>query len=143
MHKLFLKDPTLDDRVTFEMLESEAIIDYDSIERFITKVKRKGAKIAIDDFGSGYSNFAHILNLDVDYIKIDGSLIKNIDKDKNSFKIVKLLVQFAKESNIKTVAEFIENEKILNIVKDLGVDYGQGYYLGKPSPELITKILHI
>ena len=124
-------------RVTFEILESEAIEDYEYIKSFIDFVKRKNIKIALDDFGSGYSNFAHILNLNIDYIKIDGSLIKNILNDEKSYQIVKLITTFAKENKIKTIAEFVENEDIHNKLFEIGVDYGQGYYYGKPSPQIL------
>ena len=124
-------------RVTFEILESEAIEDYEYIKSFIDFVKRKDIKISLDDFGSGYSNFAHILNLNIDYIKIDGSLIKNILNDEKSYQIVKLITTFAKENKIKTIAEFVENEDIHNKLFEIGVDYGQGYYYGKPSPQIL------
>ncbi len=126
------KYPGIFNKITFEILESEAINDYKSIEEFISTVKSKGAKIAIDDFGSGYSNFEHLLNLQIDYLKIDGSLIKNIDKDENSKRIVKLISNFAKESNIEVVAEFIENESIHKVLKKLNIEFGQGYYFSKP-----------
>ncbi len=119
-------------RVTFELLESEAIEDYEAINSFIKYVKSKGAKIAIDDFGSGYSNFEHIIKLDIDYLKIDGSLIKNIDSNSGSLKIVSLMSRFAKDTNIQTVAEFVENEAIWQKLKELGINLGQGYYFSKP-----------
>lgn len=125
-------------KVTFEILESESINDYESIANFIKEVKKYGSKVAIDDFGSGYSNFEHLINLDIDYIKIDGSLIKQIHKDKNSYRIVKLVNNFAQESGIKTVAEFVENDDIYEVLKILEVDYAQGYYFGKPLATLAT-----
>jgi EAL domain-containing protein (putative c-di-GMP-specific phosphodiesterase class I)/GGDEF domain-containing protein len=118
--------------ITFEILESESINNFDLVKEFIKNVKDKGIKIAIDDFGSGYSNFIRILELHPDFIKIDGSLIKNIE-DKKFYEIVKLIVDFAKKFNIKTIAEFVENEKIYNILKELGIDYFQGYYFCKPD----------
>ena len=123
-------------RITFELLESEAIDDYNSINNFIKYVRSKGAKIAIDDFGSGYSNFEHILNLDIDYLKIDGSLIKNIAVDKNSEKIVSLMSNFVKDTDIQTVAEFVENKEILEKLIVLGINLAQGYYLSKPMEEI-------
>ena len=126
-------------RVTFELLEDENIKNMKRVEEFIDMVKSFGVKIAIDDFGSGYSNFERLLNFKPDILKIDGSLIKNIDKSNFSLSVVKSIVTFAKEQKIETVAEFIENEEIFNIVKDLGIDYSQGYYFGKP--ETMSKIL--
>lgn len=121
-------------RITFELLEDENVKEFEIIKRFIQHVKAMGVSIAIDDFGSGYSNFERLLDYEPDIIKIDGSLVKNIATDDYSISIVKLVVNFAKEHGIKTVAEFVENETIYNILYDLGVDYSQGYFFGKPEP---------
>ncbi|WP_228137731.1 EAL domain-containing protein [Aliarcobacter skirrowii] len=100
------------------------------------RVKSKGCKIAIDDFGSGYSNFEYLVKLEADYIKIDGSLIKNIVTQKESFAVVSTIVNFAKQMEIKTIAEFVENEEIYKIIKNIGVDFSQGYYFTQPKKEL-------
>ena len=120
-------------RIVFEILESEGIENYDEVANFIIQVKSLGAKIAIDDFGTGYSNFEHILRLNVDYIKIDGSLIKNIQKDKKHRIIVETIVDFAKKTDSKTVAEFVSDETIFSIIKEIGVDFSQGFFTGKPK----------
>ena len=127
--------------VTFEILESESIKSYEIINEFLNVLKQKGSKIAIDDFGSGYSNFVHILNLKTDYIKIDGSLIKNINYEKYR-KIIEFIVSFSKDFNIKIVAEFVENEIIFKTLKKMNIDYFQGYYFCKPKPieEIFDKI---
>jgi len=101
---------------------------------FIVAVKRYGVKIAIDDFGVGYSNYERLLDYQPDILKIDGCLIRDIENSSYSLSAVKSIVTFAKEQNIQTIAEFIENEAIFNIVKELGVDFSQGYYFGKPEP---------
>lgn len=119
-------------RVVFEILEDENIKNYDILIEFIDEVKALGCKVAIDDFGSGYSNFEHLLKMNVDYLKIDASLIKNIAKDENSYKVTKTIIEFAKSLNLKTIAEFVENEDIFEIVKELGTDYSQGYYFSAP-----------
>jgi PAS domain S-box-containing protein len=121
-------------RVIFELLEDEAIKDFEIIKQFITKVKGYGVKIAIDDFGAGYSNYERLLDYQPDILKIDGCLIRDIETSSYSLSVVKSIVTFAKEQNIQTVAEFIENESKFNIVKELGVDFSQGYYFGKPEP---------
>ncbi len=121
-------------RVVFELLEDENVKDFNLVKKFISKVKSMGVKIAIDDFGAGYSNFERLLDYQPDILKIDGSLVKNIEKNKLSLSIVKTIVAFAKEQNIQTVAEFVENENIYNILNELGVDYSQGYFFGKPAP---------
>ena len=90
-----------------------------------------GVKIAIDDFGTGFSNYENILNLDIDYIKIDGSLIKKIDKD-IYLNLIKSIVLFSKQQNIKVIAEFVSDLKTLRYVKNIKIDYSQGYHIGKP-----------
>ena len=123
-------------KITFEIVESEDVKDNKTVMEFLKQLKQKGALIYIDDFGSGYSNFDYILKLHPDGVKIDGSLIKNILKDKNSQIIVKTIISFAKEMNIKTIAEFVENEEIFNKLKEMGVDYFQGYYFSPPKEEI-------
>ena len=118
-------------KVVFELLEDESIKSFNIISNFIDNIKERGVKIAIDDFGSGYSNFERILSYKPDILKIDGSLIKNIDKNSYSRSIVKTIVSFAQDQNISTTAEFVENESIFNIVRELGVDYSQGYFFGR------------
>lgn len=124
-------------QVVFEILEDENIEHLERVSLFIDKVKRMGVRIAIDDFGTGYSNFSYLLNLKPDYLKIDGSIIKNIDKDKNSEAIVKALISFAKTLHVKTIAEFIHSKEVYDKCYELGVDEFQGYYLGKPNPDLV------
>ncbi len=121
------------ERLTIEILESENIENYRIIKRFIKEFKKMGVKIAIDDFGSGFSNFTHLLELEPDFLKIDGSLIKNIDHDKRAYAFVKSIVQLAKELNIQTVAEFVSSKEIFDITYALGVDFFQGYYFGAPA----------
>jgi len=118
----------------FEITESENIQDFEEVQDFIKKVKALGCMIAIDDFGSGYSNFEYLVKLDIDFVKVDGSLIKNIVKDKNIEKIVRVILNFAREMKYKTVAEYIDNAEVFEKVKELGFDYCQGFYLGKPEP---------
>lgn len=118
-------------RVVFEILESEGIENYDAIVEFINTVKALGAKIAIDDFGSGYSNFENILKLNVDYIKIDGSLIRGIAENQRHHIVVETIVAFAQKIGAKTIAEFVSSEEIFDAVKAIGIDYSQGFYTGK------------
>lgn len=127
--------------LTFEVLESEKVSNFNLVNNFISEVKSLGVKIAIDDFGTGFSNYENILNLNIDYIKIDGSLIKKIDED-IYMNLIKSIVQFSKQQNIKIVAEFVSDLKILRYVKNLNIDYSQGYHIGKPMniQELLGKI---
>lgn len=125
-------------RVVFEILESEGIENYDEVVQFIASAKALGAKIAIDDFGTGYSNFENILKLNVDYIKIDGSLIQGITDNPRHHIVVETIVNFAHKIGAKTIAEFVSSESIYHAVKELGVDYAQGYYTGKPEEILFS-----
>lgn len=117
--------------LTLEILESEKVSNFDTVNEFINDVKKLGVKIAIDDFGTGFSNYENILNLNIDYIKIDGSLIRKIDED-IYLNLIKSIVLFSKQQNIKVVAEFVSDLKILRYVKSIEIDYSQGYYVGKP-----------
>jgi diguanylate cyclase (GGDEF)-like protein len=127
-----LKKFEIGKKVVFEILESEGIENYDEVSDFIKKVKAQGCKVAIDDFGSGYSNFEHIMRLNVDYLKIDGSIIKRIDSEVRHQIIVKNIVEFSRELRIKTISEFVHSEDIHKWVKYLNIDYEQGYYWGEP-----------
>jgi diguanylate cyclase (GGDEF)-like protein len=118
--------------ITFELLESEHISNFQIVENFIKMVKQYNCSIAIDDFGSGYSNFEYLFKLEPDIIKIDGSLIKNIHINKKSRIIVEAILNLAEKSNIQTVAEFVDNEKVDKIVSELGIDFAQGYYYSPP-----------
>lgn len=118
-------------RVTFEILEGISMQSDIQISRNIQRFKELGYKIAIDDFGMEGSNFSRLLDISVDFIKIDGNFIRNIVSDENSMKITKSIVDFAKNIGAKTIAEFVENEAIQKIVKDLGIDYSQGYYFSE------------
>ncbi len=125
-------------RIIFELLEDEEVTNLSNIKVFISDVKAYGVQIAIDDFGAGYSNFERILEYQPNIIKIDSSLIKNIDTDKKSLEIVDSIYTFASKLGIKTVAEFVSNEQIQKIVSKIGINYSQGFYFGKPEPLLVS-----
>ena len=127
------------DKVTLEITETDKIEDYDAMVAFIAKAKSFGCRIALDDFGAGYSNFTHLLALQVDYLKIDGSIIRDLDTDSNARRICKAIVECAQALQIKTIAEFVHSEAIYKIVKEMGVHYCQGYYFGVPSREHQSK----
>ena len=128
-----LKNSPISNRVIFEIVESEAIVDFTKVSKFINEIKRHGARIAIDDFGDGYSNFSYLIKMDVDFIKIDGSLISDIDVDNNSLLVVETIVQFAKKLGIKTIAEYVHSSTVMDKVKEIGIDYSQGFYIDRPS----------
>ncbi|MGB5919468.1 EAL domain-containing response regulator [Arcobacter sp.] len=117
----------------FEILESEEINNFATVTTFIDKVKSLGCSVGVDDFGAGYSNFNMLTNLNIDFVKIDGSLIKNIDTSKNQQIIVETIADFSKKFGFKTVAEFVSSEEIYEKIKELNIDYCQGYYFGKPE----------
>ncbi|WP_456391842.1 EAL domain-containing protein [Nitratifractor sp.] len=122
------------ERITFEILEGDFIEDFGIITEFITKIRQYGCKIAIDDFGAGYSNMKNILELRPDYIKIDGSIIRSIHRSQDSLTILKSIIQLAHDLQIQTIAEHVHHQAVLNILQDLGVDYYQGFYFSKPFP---------
>ena len=126
-----IKDNKIGSYLTLEILESEKVSNFELVNKFINETKQYGVKIAIDDFGTGFSNYENILNLDINYIKIDGSLIRKIDET-IYLNLIKSIVSFSKEQNIKVVAEFVSDLKILRYVKSVGIDYSQGYQIGKP-----------
>ncbi len=119
--------------VTIELVESEQIAFNEKITEFIQQAKLLGCKISLDDFGSGYSNFDYILRVGADFIKIDGSLVKDINVDKNAYLTVKTIVSLAKELGILVVAEFIHSQEVMDTVVGLGVDYLQGFHLHQPE----------
>jgi EAL domain-containing protein (putative c-di-GMP-specific phosphodiesterase class I)/GGDEF domain-containing protein len=129
-----LQEYAMAKRSVFEIVESDGIDDYTFTHDFVTRFKKLGVKIAIDDFGTGYANFSHIMELEPDYLKIDGSLIKDLQSSKKSFSMVKSIVEFGHELGIKIIAEYVANEEIFKILLSLGVDEFQGFYFGKPEP---------
>lgn len=125
--------PNVAKRLTIEFLETENIMDYEFLIQFTDQLRQYGTKVALDDFGSGYSNWNNILKLKPDYLKIDGSLIQNLLNNQNNINIIKLIVEFSKINGIKTVAEFVDNEKLAQLIIDLGIDYSQGYLYAQPK----------
>ena len=128
-----LNEYKLGDKIVFELIESDGIENYKEVIEFINEVKKTGAKISIDDFGTGYSNFEYIMKLKVDYIKIDASMIKDIDKNLNSQMVTETIIDFARKMNIQTIAEFVHSQSVFDVVKEMGIDFAQGYFFGKPQ----------
>ena len=130
------KEKNVSNRVIVELVESEGIDIYDEMNAFITKAKECGMRIAIDDFGTGYSNFEYLTKLDADFIKIDGSLINKIHIDKKLCNVVEAIVDFAIKNNIQVIGEYVSSKEIYDKTESIGIGFGQGYYLGKPSSSL-------
>ena len=122
----------------FEILENEDVDDYNSLVRFVDNIHRYGGLISIDDFGAGYSNLQHLTSIHSDYIKIDGSIVRNCCNDSESEKLVALIMGWKdlSDRDIRVVAEFVENEEICNKLKLYNVDCLQGYYFSRPSTEI-------
>ncbi len=120
--------------ICFEITETVAITNLAKAAQFIRELRNIGCRFALDDFGSGMSSFAYLKNLPVDYIKIDGGFIKNILDDPVSLVIVEAINQIGQAMGIQTIAEFVENSEILDKIKELGVNYVQGYGIAPPRP---------
>jgi diguanylate cyclase (GGDEF)-like protein len=130
---LLFENSDLSKRVLIEILENKSI-DYYKVKESIQKLKILGYKICIDDFGAGFSNIDHLLNLPIDYLKLDGSMIKNIHNDKKAHSIIEAITFFCQTNGIEVIAEFVENEEIVEILKGFGIKYGQGYYFDRAKP---------
>jgi len=120
-------------QVIIELLETEFISEVEVLQAFIKKIREYGVQIAIDDFGTGYSNFVYLAQIEPDFIKIDGSLIKNIDSDEKAFIIAKNINNFAKELGCQTIAEFVHSQEVFEKLQELDIDGFQGYFISKPS----------
>ncbi len=131
--------PEVARRLTLEILESEQVQNYAEVRDFIERVRAFGVSIAIDDFGAGYSNLSHVLHLAVDNLKVDGSLIRDLDRDPLAHALVETLMHMVTAANIRHItAEYVHNLQILEQVRRLGIHYAQGYHIGQPQPELVS-----
>jgi diguanylate cyclase (GGDEF)-like protein len=126
----------LEKRVIFELLEVETVSDYTLMIETLNGFRSRGVRIAIDDFGSGYSSFEHILQLNPDYIKIDSSLVKNILESEVSYALVKAIAEFSKDLNIEVIAEYVSSKKVFDKLRLLSIDAYQGYYFSIPSKKI-------
>ena len=132
----FLRTAEHPENFVFEILENEDVDDYNALIKFVDTIHNLGGKISIDDFGSGYSNLQHIVNIHSDYLKIDGSIVRNCCDNKEAENLIALISGWKKVSskNIKIVAEFVENEQIQDKLLFYAIDYSQGYLFSKPMP---------
>jgi EAL domain-containing protein (putative c-di-GMP-specific phosphodiesterase class I) len=121
------------ENITFEIIETIGVEDYSILLDFTSMIKEYNSSISIDDFGSGHSGYEHLINLEIDYLKIDGKFIKNIKNNLKTQSLIKGLCNFSKEHNIKVIAEFVEDQDTFNLLKNLGADFSQGYFFGKPT----------
>jgi len=127
-------------RITFELTESASLFNLQITKDVIQQLHHLGCSFSVDDFGSGFSSFAYLKELQADYIKLDGSFIRNLEHDPMDQALVKSMVQVIQAIGKKAVAEYVENEAILKLLIDMGIDYAQGYHIGHPQPvDLIRK----
>jgi diguanylate cyclase (GGDEF)-like protein/PAS domain S-box-containing protein len=122
------------DRLVFEITETAAVHDIGRAIRFIKDLKSMGCHFALDDFGVGFSSFVYLKEMNVDYIKIEGSFIRRLHNNANDQLFVKAITDVARGMEIKTIAEFVESEEPMKLLKEYGVDYAQGYHIGRPAP---------
>ncbi len=125
-------------RLCFEITETAAISHLEEAQRFMQTMKSLGVKFALDDFGSGLASFGYLKTLPVDRLKIDGSLVKDMVRDPSNLAIVEFINDLAHMMGMQTVAEFVEDGQTLKSLQTLGIDYAQGYHIGKPEPIQFT-----
>ncbi len=126
-------------QIGLEILEQKSIMNNESIRKNIVTLADRGISIIVDDFGSECSNFGQLSNLPISLLKIDGSFIKDLDSNIKHKVIVESIIEFSKKMNIPVVAEFVHSQRIMELVKEMGIHYAQGYYLGEPLPELVQQ----
>jgi len=122
-------------RVLLEITESVQIKDYDAVSKVVQELRRDGHRVCLDDFGAGDSNFNYLRMFEVDFVKIDGVYVRDVMRSKRDQAFIRAIAHLCKEIKVGTVAEFVEDEKQAGSLKNLGVDLGQGYLFGKPSPK--------
>ncbi|WP_163577792.1 putative bifunctional diguanylate cyclase/phosphodiesterase [Halomonas faecis] len=137
IHQLAIDYGIRPERIVFELTERETVSNLKLLEKFVLDLKLEGFSFAIDDFGSGFSSFRYLKQFPIDVIKIEGEFIRNMITDDKYMAFVKSIVTLARSLGVSTIAEFIEDEAVFEAVRELGIDYGQGYYLGRPAPNFV------
>lgn len=132
----FLESAPNPDHYIFELTETEEIEDYQIIAEFVDRIHQMGGKIAIDDFGSGFSNIVNIFKIKSDYIKIDGEIVRNIKNDIFALEFLEMIAGWAKKHGKEIIAEFIENSEIQSLIEKNNIGFSQGYLFSKPSDAL-------
>ena len=122
------------ENIVFEILERDAIGDMTNMRRFLTNLRRKGFSFALDDFGTGYNSFHYLRELRFDYVKIDGAFVRNILSSHVDYALVHNLSRLCQDIEILTIAEFVENQGIWDALKEMGINYAQGYHISMPLP---------
>ncbi len=133
LFQLFKAYPQTAQRCSIELLETDAISSFEEVENFFEILRTFNVKTALDDFGAGFSNFAHIFNLKLDYIKLDGSIIQRLGDDPKMMMLAQTIINMVHDLNISTIAEFVSDDTLKDICHNIGVDYMQGYVFGEPT----------
>ncbi len=123
--------------IIFEVTETAAVENFAAACEFIRGLRQAGYRFALDDFGAGYSSFDYLRNIQVDYVKIDGSFVRNLHNSEVDRVFISAITNMASNLKLKTIAEFVENQQIVEVLKQLKVDYGQGYHFAKPAPNFL------
>lgn len=135
-----LKQTAIDpSRVVFEITETSAISNYEQTKRMVVNLRALGCRFALDDFGAGFNSYSYLKHFPVDILKIDGGFITDLDNDPVDQLLVKSMIDIAHSLGKKTVAEFVERQSTLDLLRSYGVDFVQGYLVGKPQPNIATK----
>lgn len=127
------------ERLTFEITETAAVENYKQTRSMINHIRALGCHFALDDFGAGFCSFNYLKTFPVDYVKIDGQFITNLLNDETDQMLVRSMHQIAKKMGKKTIAEFVECPKTIHFLREIGIDYGQGYIFGKPNEQLLER----
>lgn len=138
LERLLANNNANPEHLIFELTETAAVVDIAQAKYLMTQLNKLGCRFSLDDFGTGFASFRYMRELPVDIVKIDGSFIKNLSTNPDDQLFVKALTDVAKGMGKKTVAEFVENRETLSLLLTFGVDYAQGYYIGKPETEFLT-----
>jgi EAL domain-containing protein (putative c-di-GMP-specific phosphodiesterase class I) len=135
LFELFEKDISVASRIDIELLETEFLEDLEKVKIFIDRLHSFGSCVLLDDFGSGYSNFSYFSELEIDIVKIDGSIINEIATNTRKYHMLQSISQFCKGMHLRMVAEFVDTKEIVTLLEELGIDYAQGFYFAKPAPK--------
>jgi EAL domain-containing protein (putative c-di-GMP-specific phosphodiesterase class I) len=133
VEKLFVEFPIKANRVNFEITETSAISYLDNALNFMHAMKKRGCTFSLDDFGTGLASFDYLRKLPIDFLKIDGIFVREMETNPNDFAFIEAIHKISSQMGVKTVAEFVENSTILKMLATIGVDYAQGYHIHKPE----------
>jgi len=133
INRLLMRNRVSPHRLLVELTETSAVSDMRDAQRFIDALRATGCTVCLDDFGNGFASFAYLKQLKADVLKIDGLFIRDLPNDRDSQIFVRGMVAMARDMGKTTIAEFVENEQIFNMLGELGIDQVQGYYLDRPQ----------